>query len=178
MDIIILAINGFEEKAKKEKKLPAYVVPFSNFSDGNAFVYGIPCKVIEEAGDNNIVVMSLITGIKYTIPKSWNMEYDNDIDAIRASSIESSTCRCANPQLINIIGKKYYPKDNSYIADFEGKWASLIGETVTIISLPFDETIKNPFGKSYTRKMVLVEHKGKVYRTLFEEWSFFPKTNI
>ena len=175
---IIIFINDFGEKAKEEKKLPAYVVPTSNFSDCNAFVYGIPCKVIEEVADNNIVVVSLITGIKYTIPKSWNMEYDNDIDAIRASSMESSTCRCANPQLINIIGKKYYPKDNSYIADFEGKWVSLIGETVTIISLPFEQTFKTSCGVPYTRKMVLVEYKGKVYRTLFEEWCFFPKTDI
>lgn len=177
MDIIILAINGFEEKAKEEKKLPAYVVPTSNFSDDNAYVYGIPCKVIQEADDNNIVVMSLITGIKYTIPKGWYRGYDNDIDAIRASSVKSSICRCGNPQLLNIIGKKYYPRDNSYITDFKGEWTSLIGEAVTIISLPFEDTIKNPFGISYTRTMVLVEYKGKVYRTMFMEWAFAPKTD-
>ena len=173
MKIIILTTDDFAKKAKEEKKLPAYVVPTSNFSDKNTYLYGIPCKVIEEAGDNYIVVMSLITGIKYTIPKYWNKEYDNEIDAIRASSVKSSTCMCKNPQPLNVIGKKYYPKDNSYIADFEGKWTSLIGETVTIISLPFEETF-NLGGKEYVRKMVLVEYKGKVYRTMFMEWAFFP----
>ena len=174
---IIISINDFAEKAKKEKKLPAYVVPFSNFSMDNAYVYGVPCKVIQEVADNNIVVVSLITGIKYTIPNNFYVGYDNEIEAIRASAVKSSTCMCGNPQFLNIIGKKYYPKDNSYIADFEGKWVSLIGETVTIISLPFEQTFKTFAGVPYTRKMVLVEYKGKVYRTLFEEWCFFPKTD-
>ena len=172
--MLILTINDFAKKVKKEeKRLPAYVVPISNFSMDDAYVYGVPCKVIKEADDNNIVVMSLITGIRYTISKGWYVGYDNEIDAIRASSIERSMY--GRPQLLNIIGKKYYPKDNSYITDFKGKRVSLIGKTVTIVSLPFDETIEE-YG--ITRKMILVEYEGKIYRTMFMEWAFFPKADI
>ena len=177
MEIIILTINDFTKKVKKEEKkeekLPAYVVPISNFSANNAYVYGVPCKVIQgqKADDDDIIVMSLITGIRYTIPKGWYIGYDNEIDAIRASSIERSMY--GKPQLLNIIGKKYYPKDNSYITDFKGRRVSLVGKTVTVVSLPFDETIES-YG--ITRKMILVEYEGKVYRTMFMEWAFFPKT--
>lgn len=172
MEIIILTIDDFTKKVKKEEKLPAYVVPTSNFSANNAYIYGVPCEVIGEVDKENILVMSLITGIRYTIPKRWYVGYDNKIDAIRASSIERSMF--GNPQLLNIIGKKYYPKDNSYITDFKGKRVSLIGKTVTVVSLPFDETIEE-YG--ITRKMILVEYEGKVYRTMFMEWAFLPKTD-
>lgn len=187
--MIIFFISNIAKKqnkeVKKEKKLPLYVVPTSNFMSENGndvFLSGIPCRVASTAPykqkrtdwgvtkeEDVIDVVSLATGIMYTIPVGWYKEFNSRDEAIEAGLIENII---PNPLSFDLVGKKYYPKDNSYIADFNGKWGNLIDKEVEIISLPFKDTVEI-VGKKYTKNFVLVNYQGKVYRTLFEEWSLY-----
>lgn len=178
---VILIINDFTKEPNKEKKLPAYVIPNSNFTAQHIFLIGIPCKVLSKApykkttvflgkqrDEDFIDVVSLVTGIKYTIPEGWYRGFDTKEAAIKASYYKGNFPD--NPNPINLLGAKYYPRDNSYISDFDGEWASLIDKPVTIKSLPFEDTIKE-----HRYRFILVEYEGKIYRTLFEEWALYPK---
>lgn len=183
-----------------------YVVPTSNTSGGyykpgqrkaneydmttEAFLIGLPCKVVSEpykalhnyAGmgtrsEEVIDVVSCLTGIKYTIPTDWCKEFESFDETVEDSAIRSRdglVMVFANEN--NIIGRPYYPKDNSFIMQFgDDKYARhpLYGKECKCISLPFVEEVECA-GDKYTYKFVLVEYEGKVYRTLFEEWCFYP----
>ena len=110
-------------------------------------------------------VVSLLTGIKYTIYAEWC-----DVYLFAEDAIENSKLKTEYDQTVSsIIGKKYYPKDNSYIEDKNGNWKSLIGKETVVCSLPY--VAKTDTGKEKT--FVNVMYQGNVYRTLFEEWCFY-----
>ena len=161
-----------------------YVVPTSNNSIcGDAYLTGIPCRVVSKpyvkkcniAGigdveEKVIDVVSLLTGIKYVIYADWCDAYLFADDAIENSKLKTEY----KESLYSIIGKKYYPKDNSYIEDKNGKWKSLIGKETVVCSLPYVE--KTDTGKEHT--FIKVMYEGNVYRTLFEEWCFYKEDRI
>jgi len=174
-----------EEKKKEEKKLPKYIVPTSNFDEG--YISGIPCKVVSEkpykkmrkhfnseSEDDVIDVVSLLTGIKYTIPNDWYNGYDDIFEAVAKSKLPLHTL---DGNKKSLIGKTYYVRDNSWITDFEGNHGSLIGLPCKVVSVPF-KGIVNPCGKDIVRTFILVENNGKIYRTLFGEWNFYPQNVV
>lgn len=183
-DIIENTIKNGNKKAEKkvEESLPNYIVPASNF-DG-AYIVGVPCEVISkkpykqkrkhvfgESLEDVIDVVSLLSGIKYTIPNSWYVGYDSVIDAVKNSKINLNLL---NKNVNSLIGRKYYPKDNSYISDSNGDYHPLVGKECTVASIPFKDVV-TPCGKKIIRPFILVEYNGEIYRTLFGEWNFYPR---
>lgn len=179
-------IIGIVATTPKEKKVPNYIIPRSNFSTGTpdgAFLIGIPCKVVSEpyiirekdiiTGERNrevYDVISMVTGVKYTIPTGWADEYDTLEEANEHSHISGRY----GGKMSDLIGRKYWPRDNSYILDFEGNWKSLIRKECEIVSVPFKEkTYDKYFSKEedQERMFILVKYEDKVYRVLFEEWA-------
>lgn len=165
----------------QEKTTPNYVVPTSNFSD-NGYLLGVPCKVLSDQpykksrktilGDvkveDVIDVQSCVTGLEYTVPTDWVKGYDSLVDANEDAQILGHHF----PDVKELIGKPYWPRDNSYNADFDGKWADLYKKKCEIVSAPFKETIDTSIGrrkKEYT--FILVKYNGKTYRVLFREWA-------
>ena len=75
------------------------------------------------------------------------------------------------PEVRELLGKPYWPKDNSYITGLSGETGvDLYHKKCEIVSVPFmdiagvDDTDKvYPF--------ILVKYKGRYYRTLFREWA-------
>lgn len=189
--VFVSAPKKAQPKKKVEKKLPKYIVPFSNFSTfsnnnrvDSAMIFGVACEVVSEpyktmrpkvVGEGEVEeevidVVSLLTGIKYTIPTGWYKGYETREEAVYHSEI--------NPALYygnvkSLIGRTYYPKDNSYICDFEGNYAQLIGKPCKVVSIPFKGVAK-PVEEEIIYKFILVECEGKFYRTLFGEWNFYP----
>ena len=179
-----------EEKTVSQKKLPKYVIPTSNFMDygdkHDVSISGIPCKVISEmpyyeahsfrfSGGSEIEevmrVQSLLTGIEYTIPMDWYVGYDTIEEVIKNTHIPNFTPENVAKSVKSIIGRKYYPKDNSYIIDFNdmNKYhTNLIGKECKVISLPFIAKVESGTEHDF----VLVECEGNTYRTLFKEWCF------
>ena len=158
-----------------------YVIPRSNFS--NAFILGVPLKLVSRPymkmeksfGCNEqrvyVQAVSLITGIRYEIP------YDLDwLDIYE--TYEEMVCHCAGwiskgykvyqdkGRIEQIIGKEYFPADNSYSSDFKGRHCSLVGKSCKVLSVPFD--IDTEFGK---RSCILVKQEKKVCRCYFTEWA-------
>lgn len=177
---IIIGIFDFEPK---EKKVTNYIIPRSNFSTGSpdgAFLIGVPCKVFSEpyiTKEKNVFgemknkevydVISMITGIKYTIPTGWADEYDTLEEANKHSHISGRY----GGKMSDLIGRKYWPRDNSYILDFEGNWNSLINKECEIVSVPFKEkTYDKYLNGTQERTFILVKYEDKAYRVLFEEW--------
>lgn len=155
-----------------------YVVPTSNCCDCGVYLTGIPCKVVSEpyikkcniigigeVDEKMVDVVSLLTGIQYTIYAEWCDVYLFADDAIKNSKLKTEYDQTVS----SIIGMKYYPKDNSYIEDKNGNWKSLIGKETVVCSLPY--VAKTDTGKE--RTFVNVMYQGNVYRTLFEEWCFY-----
>lgn len=193
LDAIILVFSKAQPKKKVEKKLPKYIVPISNFDifsnkenheENSAMICGIACEVVSEPykmmrpkviGEGKeeeevIDVVSLLTGIKYTIPNSWYKGYETREEAIYSSKI-GQTQYCGNMK--SLIGRTYYPKDNSFICDFEGNYAQLYEKPCKVVSIPF-KGIATPIKEEIIYKFILVEYEGKIYRTLFGEWNFYP----
>lgn len=177
---IIIGVFAFEPK---EKKVPNYVIPCSNFSTGSpdgAYLIGVPCKVISEPyiiKEKNVFgemkdrevydVRSMVTNIKYTIPTGWADEYDTLEEANKHALIKGTE----HPSPTDLISRKYWPRDNSYIKDSQGNWHSLIRKECRIISVPFKEkTYEYPVANE-ERTFIMVMYEGKVYRVLFEEWA-------
>ena len=175
-DIIIgiFAIN--------EKTTPNYVVPTSNFSSPDeAYLIGIPCKVLSDRPykksvktilddvkvESVIDVQSMATGLKYTIPADWVEKYDSLVQANDNADIIGHHF----PDVKELIGKPYWPRDNSYIVDSDRKWADLYKKKCEIISVPFKETISTITGEKEEYSFILVKYEGRVYRVLFEEWA-------
>ena len=160
----------------EEEVSPKFVVPHSNFGTGSgnpAYLIGIPCEVLSEPyltrrdgkTEKVIDVKSCVTGLTYTIPEGWSEEFDTLTEANKVSHLTGYD----DPMLTDIIGAYYWPKDNSYIKNFNDEGDSLFHKTCEILSVPFkDET---EYGE---REFVLVAYKGKVYRTLWEEWCLYP----
>ena len=157
-----------------------YVVPTSNCCDSVAYLTGIPCKIVSkpyikkcniigigEVDEKVVDVVSLLTGIKYTIYAELYDDYLFSEDAIKNSKLKTEYDQTVS----SIIGMKYYPKDNSYIEDNNGNWKSLFGKETVVCSLPY--VAKTGTGKEYT--FVNVMYHGNVYRTLFQEWCFYKE---
>lgn len=190
--VLIFKEDPVKQVKKEEEKLPKYIVPTSNFQMGendSARILGVPCQVLSETpykavrkhicfGDkleDVIDVKSLLTGITYTIPTGWYNGYDNPLVAIRHSEFKGSDIIFrTNQDTKSLIGSNYYPKDNSYISDFNGKYTQLYGKTCKVVSIPFKGVV-NPCGKDIIETFILVEYNGAIYRTLFGEWNFYPK---
>ena len=161
---------------------PKYVVPTSNFFD--AYLLGVPCLVVKGPyqkemkdillGDirvkSVIDVKSCVSGLKYTIPYDWVEKYNSLVEANEHAQIIGHHF----PEVRELIGKPYWPKDNSFITGLHGEtWVDLYHKECEIVSVPFtDVTGDDDFEKEYT--FILVKHNGKYYRVLFEEWGLRP----
>ena len=166
------------EEIKKETLKGKYIISHSNF--GDAYILGIPCKVISDPypGYNKITeekekymtVQSCITGLVYEIPfaTEWLDVYEDLRDYLPKNEdlLNMGYYFCDSGSKKQIIGKDYFPMDNSYATDFEGYRFPVAGETVKIISLPFEE--KTEFGK---KQFVLVARgDGRIGKCMFMEW--------
>ena len=160
---------------------PKYVVPTSNFSD--AYLLGVPCQVVKgpyRKEMKNILggievktvidVKSCVSGLEYTIPYDWVEKYNSLVEANEHAQIIGHHF----PEVRELIGKPYWPRDNSFITGLHGEtWVDLYNKECEIVSVPFtDVTGDDDFEKEYT--FILVKHNGKYYRVLFEEWGLRP----
>ena len=159
---------------------PKYVVPTSNFA--NAHLLGVPCQVLNGPYEGEredifgnikvetvIDVKSCVSGIEYTIPYDWVEEYDSLVEANENAQIIGHHF----PEVRELLGKPYWPKDNSYITGLNGETGvNLYHKKCEIVSVPFtDVTGDDDFEKKYT--FILVKYNGKYYRVLFEEWGLY-----
>ena len=161
---------------------PKYVVPTSNFFD--AYLLGVPCLVVKGPyqkemkdillGDirvkSVIDVKSCVSGLEYTIPYDWAEKYNSLVEANEHAQIIGHHF----PEVRELIGKPYWPKDNSFITGLHGEtWVDLYHKECEIVSVPFTDTVGyDDLEKEYT--FILVKHNGKYYRVLFEEWGLRP----
>ena len=159
---------------------PKYVVPTSNFA--NAHLLGVPCQVLNGPYEGEredifgnikvetvIDVKSCVSGLNYTIPYNWVEGYDSLVEANENAQIIGHHF----PEVRELIGKPYWPRDNSFITGLHGEtWVDLYHKKCEIISVPFtDVTGDDDFEKKYT--FILVKYNGKYYRVLFEEWGLY-----
>ena len=159
---------------------PKYVIPTTNCCD--AYLLGVPCQVVKgpyqkECEDTIgeiqvkcvIDVKSCVSGLEYTIPYNWTEKYDSLVEANEHAQIIGHHF----PAVGDLIGKPYWPKDNSFITGLHGEtWTDLYRKKCEIVSVPFtDITGDDDFEKKYT--FILVKYNGKYYRTLFEEWALY-----
>ena len=157
---------------------PKYVVPTSNFTD--AHLIGVPCLVLKGPyqrvkkhiwGGSHIEtvidVKSCVSGLEYAIPIIWTEKYNSLVEANEHAQIIGHHF----PDVRELIGKPYWPRDNSFITGLHREtYIDLYRKKCEIISVPFADTIgDNDCEKEYT--FILVKHNGKYYRTLFEEWA-------
>lgn len=174
MRLVVIAI------ATQEKTTPNYVVPTSNFIE-DGYLLGVPCKVLSDHpykksrktifGDvkteDVIDVRSCVTGLEYTVPTDWVKGYDSLVEANDNAQIIGHHF----PETEELIGKPYWPRDNSFNQDFHKNWADLYKKECEIVSKPFKETVDTCLGKLKEYSFILVRYNGKIYRTLFEEWA-------
>ena len=159
---------------------PKYVVPTSNFRD--AYLLGVPCLVVKGPYQKEmkdilggikvetvIDVKSCVSGLEYTIPYDWAEKYNSLVEANEHAQIIGHHF----PEVRELIGKPYWPKDNSFITGLHRETrVDLYHKECEIVSVPFtDVTGDDDFEKEYT--FILVKHNGKYYRALFEEWGLF-----
>ena len=157
---------------------PKYVVPTSNCFD--AYLLGVPCLVLNGPYEGEredifgnikvetvIDVKSCVSGIEYTIPYDWVEEYNSLVEANEHAQIIGHHF----PEVRELIGKSYWPRDCSFITGLHGKtWLDLYHKKCEIVSVPFIDTVGNDdFETEYT--FILVKYKGRYYRTLFREWA-------
>ena len=168
--------------ANVKDNTPKYVVPTSNCHD--AYLLGVPCLVVKGPyqkemkdillGDirvkSVIDVKSCVSGLEYTIPYDWVEKYNSLVEANEHAQIIGHHF----PEVRELIGKPYWPRDNSFITGLHGEtWVDLYHKECEIVSVPFtDVTGDDDFEKEYT--FILVKHNGKYYRVLFEEWGLRP----
>ena len=159
---------------------PKYVVPTSNHHD--AYLLGVPCLVMKgpyqiECEDimgnikvkDVIDVKSCVSGLEYTISYDWAKKYNSLVEANEHAQIIGHHF----PEVRELIGKPYWPRDNSFITELHGGHREdLYHKKCEIVSVPFtDVTGDDDFEKKYT--FILVKYNGKYYRTLFEEWGLY-----
>ena len=159
---------------------PKYVVPTSNFA--NAHLLGVPCQVLNGPYegeredifgnikvDTVIDVKSCVSGIEYTIPYDWVEGYDSLVEANEHAQIIGHHF----PEVRELIGKPYWPRDCSFITGFHREtWEDIYHKKCEIVSVPFvDKTGDDDFEKEYT--FILVKYYGRYYRVLFEECGLY-----
>ena len=157
---------------------PKYVVPTSNFA--NAHLLGVPCLVLNGPHegeredifgnikvDTVIDVKSCVSGIEYTIPYDWVEEYDSLVEANENAQIIGHHF----PEVRELLGKPYWPKDNSYITGLSGETGvDLYHKKCEIVSVPFMDIV-DVDDTDEVYPFILVKYKGRYYRTLFREWA-------
>ena len=159
---------------------PKYVVPTSNCHD--AYLLGVPCLVVKgpyqkeyedilgDIGVKTVIdVKSCVSGLEYTIPYDWTEKYNSLVEANEHAHIIGHHF----PDVRELIGKPYWPRDNSFITGHHREtWVDLYHKECEIVSVPFaDVTGDDDFEKEYT--FILVKYNGKCYRVLFEEWGLY-----
>ena len=163
-----------------EDNTPKYVVPTSNCFDD--YLLGVPCLVVKgpyqiECEDimgnikvkDVIDVKSCVSGLEYTISYGWTKKYNSLVEANEHAQIIGHHF----PEVRELIGKPYWPRDNSFITELHGEtWVDLYHKKCEIVSVPFtDVTGDDNFEKKYT--FILVKYNGKYYRVLFEECGLY-----
>ena len=181
-----------ENKAKKDTIKGKYIISRSNF--GNSHILGVPCKVVSEPFMGTyesyafrirecmcIKVVSCITGLPYTIPydTDWFNVYDSYASVLAASErfLHSGYTICQNPEatrfvMAQVIGKKYYPMDNSYsklLSKRGDRWVA--GKEVRIVCEPYIDT--TPFGNKIPFVNVQKDD-GSIVKCMFMEWKLLP----
>ena len=116
-----------------------------------------------------IDVKSCVSGLEYAIPTIWTEKYNSLVEANEHAQIIGHHF----PEVRELIGKPYWPKDNSFITGLHGEtWVDLYHKKCEIVSVPFtDVTGDDDFEKEYT--FILVKCNEKYYRVLFEEWGLY-----
>ena len=173
-----ISIKIIPLSVKIKSAIGLYVVPTSNCCVCDTYLCGIPCRVVSkpyikkcnligigEVDEKVVDVVSLLTGIKYTIYAEWCNVYLFAEDAIKNSKLKTEY----DQTVFSIIGMKYYPRDNSYNEDNNGNRKNLFGKETVVCSLPYAAKIDT--GKE--EMFVNVMYQGNVYRTLFDEWCFY-----
>ena len=157
---------------------PKYVVPTSNCFD--AYLLGVPCLVLKGPYQKEmeniygqiqvrtvIDVKSCVSGLEYTIPYDLVEGYDSLVEANEHAQIIGHHF----PEVRELIGKPYWPKDNSYITGLHGEtWVDLYHKKCEIVSVPFMD-IAGVDDTDEVYPFILVKYKGRYYRTLFREWA-------
>lgn len=181
-----------ENKVKKDNTIKGkYIIAHSNF--GGAYILGIPCKVVSKPfmgtyenaiGKRErmcINVVSCLSGVKYTIPydTDWFDVYDTFTKVLVASEsfLHRGYAIYPNPEvtrdiMVQVIGKKYYPMDNSYsklLSHRGDRWVA--GEEVKILSEPYFDT--TPYGKKIPFVNVR-KNDGSIVKCMFMEWKLRP----
>lgn len=183
---ITITIEEVPEK-KSELIVGKYLISHSNF--GDAYILGIPCKIMSEPyavkygadHDKHIKVMSCITGIEYEIPyvPEWFKVYDTFDEVLTTAEAKRLLNHghhiFRNPllhrEMYRVVGKKYYPMDNSYSVDTKGESMWVANTVVEIVGVPFIN--KTPYGDD--KWFVTVKTKGgKIGKCLFMEWKLVP----
>lgn len=188
---ITVTIEEVPEK-KSELITGKYIITTSNF--GNAYILGIPCKIMSEPyvgvkhyfskdkTDNYIRIMSCITGLGYEIPYTpdWFKVYDTFEDVLITAEAENLLHRgypiFRNPlqhreMLYGLVGKEYYPTDNSYSENINGGRLLVANKVVEIVGVPFID--KNPY-ENYAWFVTVKTKDGDVGKCLFMEWKLVP----
>ena len=159
---------------------PKYVVPTSNCFD--AYLLGVPCLVLKGPYQKEmeniygriqtktvIDVKSCVSGLEYTIPYALAEGYNSLVEANEQAQIIGHHF----PEVRELIGKPYWPRDCSFITGLHGEtWEDIYHKKCEIVSVPFvDKTGDDDFKKEYT--FILVKYKGRYYRVLFEECGLY-----
>ena len=185
---VIVIIEEVPEKKPEKKPEPIvgkYIITKSNY--GGAYIMGIPCKIMsepyavkDEYHDKNIKVMSCITGIEYEIPykPSWFKVYDTFDEVLTTTEAENliyygyhifQDPLCC--EICGLVGKEYYPIDNSYSEDTNGRRMWVANEVVKIVDVPFIK--KTPYG-NYEWFVTVKTKGGQTGKCLFMEWKLIP----
>lgn len=159
---------------------PKYVVPTSNCFD--AYLLGVPCLVLKDPYQREgtdifgnfkvrtvIDVKSRVSGLEYTIPYDRTEKYNSLVEANEHAQIIGHHF----PEVRELIGKPYWPRDCSFITGFHREtWEDIYHKKCEIVSVPFvDKTGDDDLEKEYT--FILVKYKGRYYRVLFEECGLY-----
>ncbi len=173
-----------------ESNVGKFVVPTHNYSEvdeNDAYLADVPCKILSEPymatvktffGTSErrelVDVKSMVSNIKYTIPTSlFGPVYDTLAEANKHAKIQG----VENPRMKDLIGKKYYPFDNSWNKDLvNGMWHNLVDSDCIITGLPFKEPTGDPLPDVRDKKMVFVHvlSNGQVHRVLYGDWGLIP----
>ena len=161
---------------------PKYVVPTSNFHD--AYLLGVPCLVVKgpyqkeyedilgDIGVKTVIdVKSCVSGLEYTIPYDWTEKYNSLVEANEHAQIIGHHF----PEVRELIGKPYWPRDNSFITGFNGETlVDLYHKKCEIVSVPFVDTAGvDSICPDMEYPFILVKYNGKYYRVLFGEWGLY-----
>ena len=161
---------------------PKYVIPTTNCRD--VYLLGVPCLVVKgpyqkECKDimgnikvkDVIDVKSCVSGLEYTIPYNWTEKYDSLVEANEHAQIIGHHF----PEVRELIGKPYWPRDNSFITGFNGETlVDLYNRKCEIVSVPFVDTAGvDSICPDMEYPFILVKYNGKYYRVLFGEWGLY-----